>query len=177
MLHRVPFHTRELTGILLLFLPANSPWKGKMYTLLLDRGLRKKWYPWRIWVIIDAPHPAYRKRRLNRPWGGSIINNPLKGGKESLDCVLDTANRLVCVRWCPWIWTSSPKALQGVTTIPFPSLQFLIMSYLVGSQVLSLPTLPVVQVPFWCNLLLYLVSYSGFYFKPTSSSIILIDPV
>ena len=66
--------------------------------LLQDRGLVKG-YPCRIWVIIDAPHPACRKRRL--------------GGSSGI------SNRQYCDRWCAWIWNlPPPMSFQGVTSQP-----------------------------------------------------------
>ena len=78
-------------------------------------------------------------------------------------------------RWYTWVWISpSPRTLQRVTTLPVPE-----SAASDNDEVGESSTLSVFWVSFWyiCLMYRYLV-FSGFYFKPTwSSSIILIDPV
>ena len=109
--------------------------KGQKYTL--DGGLVKG-YLWRIWVIIDAPHPACHKR--SGEW--SVINDPQTKG-ESLNWGLPTTKQS-CGRWCAGVWISPPpRTLQGMMILPVSS-SAVPNNCKVGNQVL--------WVLFWCNL-------------------------
>ena len=105
--------------IVTIYFPCHrSSRKGQQYSLLLDGGLAK-WSPWRIWVIIDAPHPACRTRQLGRAWGVARykLSSNKSGGLE-LGSPYTQQSR---GRWCPWVW-SLPCL--------FPSLEFPIMAKL-----------------------------------------------
>ena len=75
--------------------------KGQKYTLLLD-GCLVKGYPWRIWVIIDTPHPVCRKGNLVGAW--RVVCYKWSSNKSYKDRG----------RWCSWYGFYS---LQKVTTL------------------------------------------------------------
>ena len=148
--------------------------KGQMYTLLLDGGLVKR-YPWRIWVIIDASHPACHKRRLGGAW--MVVRYKSFSNKtQGVVGLGPPNNQQSCSRWCAWVLISPPpRTLQGMTTLPVS--ESAVPNNGKVENTIICPLSRCFGSYFDAIFLMYIV-FSGFSFKPTSSSsIILIDPV
>ena len=132
-----------------------------------------KRYMWRIWII-RPPHLACRKWQLGGAWW--VVCYKWSSNKTGVLGLGSPYRPQSCGRWCAWVWISPPpRTLQGVTTLPVSE------SAVPNNGKVGNPVLCSHSRCFGCYFdvifLMYLVS-SGFSFKPTSSSsIILINPV
>ena len=69
-----------------------------------------KGYPWRIWVIIDTPRHACRKRWL----GGAerVVRYKLSSNKTRVLGLGSPYRQQSRGRWCAWVWT--PERGKGI---------------------------------------------------------------
>ena len=101
---------KEFRGILWFCLQYATlvcdPEKGKSIHCF-QMEVYAKGYPVKIWVIIDAPHPAY----LNKWLSGDLV----------VHYKWVVHYKRSCGRWCPCVWSSYPlMAHQGVMFLPIP---------------------------------------------------------
>ena len=104
----------------MIFLKWWRPRKGQHYAVLLDGDIIKGYtWKWRIWLIIETPHPSCRKRWIGAAWRVVRYKWSPEIGVLGMESQYNQQSR--CRRGV-WVLISPPplprRTLQGVTTLP-----------------------------------------------------------